>query len=208
MALVVFTGGARSGKSSAAQRLAETRASGGVDVVVVVFGRESAADPEFAARVAAHRAGRPGSWRTFEAVDARSWIEQIPADTLLVLDCLGTLMGLCMEEAYAETSRGELAHADAASLPAGFESAVAARFGVGLEWLLRRSESDGAGTIVVTNEVGEGVVPEWASGRFFRDELGRANRMLVDAADAAYLCVAGRLVELHGLDRDARWPED
>ena len=62
-------------------------------------------------------------------------------------------------------------------------------------------------TIVVTNEVGDGVVPSHTSGRLFRDLLGRCNRRLIDVADAAYLVVAGRLVPLDALTRDAAWPE-
>lgn len=206
MALVVFTGGARSGKSSAAQHLAETRAADGTDVVVVVFGRDSAEDPEFSARVRGHRSRRPDSWSTLEATDASAWTAEVPPEALVVVDCLGTLLGRAMEQAWEETGAGTLADAGADRLPAGFASAVGARFADALAWLLERDAE--AGTIVVTNEVGDGVVPEWASGRYFRDELGRANRALVDAADAAYLCVAGRLVELTARKREVRWPED
>ena len=63
-------------------------------------------------------------------------------------------------------------------------------------------------TIVVSNEVGDGLVPAYATGRLFRDLLGRANRRLIDAADSAWLVVAGRLVDLGALGHDAAWPED
>jgi len=202
MALVVFTGGVRSGKSSAALRLARTRA-GGDDVTVVAFGRKDI-DVEFAERVADHRTERPSGWTTLEAADSRGWMAQVPDDGLVVLDCLGTLVGLAMEESFEATGVGVLGDADAIALPSGFEAAVHQRLDDVLRWILSR-ECD---TIVVTNEVGDGIVPEYATGRFFRDALGRANRRIVDGADAAYLCVAGRLVDLLGLPRDARWPVD
>lgn len=205
MALVVFTGGARSGKSGAAQRLAARRAlDTGAEVVVAVFGRGEADDPEFAERIAHHQGARPPHWGTLEAADARSWTGQVPNGALLVLDCLGTLLGRAMEEAFEATGGGVLADAAADSLPAGFASAALERFSAVVDWVVSRQGD----IIVVTNETGDGIVPGYASGRFFRDELGRANRGLVDAADAAYLCVAGRAIALSTLPRDAKWPTD
>lgn len=204
MALVVFTGGARSGKSSAAQRLASARAADGAEVVVAVFGRGSADDAEFAERIARHQTQRPAGWRTLEATDSAGWPARVADDALLVVDCLGTLLGLAMEEAWALTGDGDLVAAAPDALPDGFESEVESRFGLAVAWLLGRCGD----TIVVTNEVGDGIVPAYASGRYFRDELGRANRMLVDSAEAAYLCVAGRVLDLGRLPRDAAWPHD
>lgn len=204
MALVVITGGARSGKSSAAQRLAEARARDGALVVVAAFARDDGADPEFSDRVARHRAQRPASFTTVEATDALSWTTDVPEHALLVVDCLGTLLGLAMEDAFAACGGGELGDADPLALPDGYEEEVAARFEPAVEWLAARSGD----TIVVTNEVGAGVVPEYASARYFRDLLGAANRRLVGAADAAYLAVCGRLLDLCELPGDATWPVD
>lgn len=202
MTLVVFTGGARSGKSAAAQRLAEQRVADGVRATVAVFG--ATRDAEMADRIERHRAQRPAGFSTIEATDATSWTVTVPDEHLLLVDCLGTLLGLAMEEAWEASARGTLADAEAIALPDGFEAALAERFEPTLAWLFGRRGD----TIVVTNEVGLGVVPEWASARLFRDVLGRANRALVDAADLAYLVVAGRMVGLSGLPCDARWPED
>jgi len=202
MALVVFTGGARSGKSTAALQLARTHSPDG-RVTVVVFGREDV-DPEFAGRIEGHRAQRPSSWETLEAGDSAGWLGHVPGDAFVVLDCLGTLLGLAMEEAFEALHAGALGDADAQILPEGLTDALDARFDPVVEWIATR-EGD---TVVVTNEVGDGVVPGYASGRLFRDVLGRANRRLVDRADAAYLCVAGRLVDLSDLPRHGRWPTD
>ena len=205
MALVVLTGGARSGKSSAAEKLAWSRVVAGDAVTVVAFGRVQDGDPEFAARVARHRADRPAEFSTVEATDALSWRDSVPADHVLLLDCLGTLLGRAMEEAWEACSQGAtLLDADADTLPGGFEEDVAGRLDSAVVWLLARAGDK----IVVTNEVGDGVVPAYATGRLFRDLLGRANRALVDSADGAYLALAGRLVDLAELPADARWPRD
>ena len=204
MALVVFTGGARSGKSTAAEKLALTRVADGQAVAVVVFGRAAEADPEFAARIARHRADRPAAFSTIEAADSLCWREQVAADDVVLLDCVGTLLGRAMEEAWDECARGAMLDAAAESLPDGFEAVVSRRFDEAVEWLCSR---DGD-TIVVTNEVGDGVIPSYATGRVFRDLLGRANRRLVSSADAAYLAVAGRLVDIGSLSSEAHWPQD
>jgi len=203
VALVVFTGGARSGKSTAAQSLVAMRALDGQSITVAVFGRETG-DVEYASRIAAHRGSRPAEWRTVEVVETATWPGDLDSESVLLVDCLGTLLGLAMEEAYAETAKGALGDADATTLPVGLENAIRARFDRIVDWLLERD----ADTVVVTNEVGDGIVPSFASGRLFRDLLGRANRRLVDRAEASYLCVAGRLVALDCLSREARWPND
>ena len=205
MALVVFTGGARSGKSTAAEKLALVRVADGGSVTVVVFGRAADADPEFDARIVRHRADRAASFTTIEASDALSWRESVRAGDVVLLDCLGTLLGRAMEEAWDRCGQSAtLLEAAAASLPDGFEAAVTQRLDEAVAWLCAR---DGD-TIVVTNEVGDGVVPGYATGRLFRDLLGRANRRLVDSADAAYLAVAGRMVDIGSLPPDAHWPQD
>lgn len=206
MALVVFTGGARSGKSSAATRLAQSRAMHGQDVVVAVFGREDPADPEFAERIRKHREDRPAGWTTLEVADASSWLTDVPVDAVLLVDCIGTLLGLIMEEAYAEVvgTDGDMADAPADRLPPGFERAVSTRFERMVETIAAR-EGD---TIIVTNETGAGVVPQYESARLFRDLLGRSNAYLAGVADAAYLAVCGRLVPLDEFATEVSWPED
>ena len=205
MALVVFTGGARSGKSSAAEKLALSRIAAGSAVTVVVFGRAADADPEFGARIARHRADRPADFSTIEATDALSWCESVSADDVLLLDCLGTLLGRAMEQAWDISAQGApLLDAAADALPDGFEAEATRLLDEAVAWLGSR---DGD-TIVVTNEVGDGVVPGYATGRLFRDLLGRANRRLIGLADASYLAVAGRLVDIGSLPTDANWPQD
>lgn len=196
MGLMVFTGGARSGKSAAAQHVA---AISGDPVCVAVFG--VAEDDEMAERIDKHRAGRPQGWDVVEATDSVEWTERV-CDGILVVDCLGTLLGMVMGEVLAEKGAGELV--GVATLPEGYEAEVERRFAALVGWLVRREGH----TVVVTNEVGDGVVPAYATGRVFRDVLGRANRSLVGRADRAYVVVAGRLIDLHNLTDRASWPWD
>lgn len=210
MALVVITGGARSGKSRAAEQLAASRALAGMPVTVAVFGSES--DAEMTDRIGHHRAHRPEGFATLSAEDSLSWLAEVPADALLVVDCLGTCVGRAMLEVWnARAAAGAATGAaaggdmtDAAELPAGFEAAFVAKLSAIVSAIAERPGD----TIVVTNEVGDGVVPAFATGRIFRDELGRANRALIDIADAAYFAVGGRLIDLTGAPRNIHWPAD
>lgn len=191
MALVLITGAARSGKSAAAQRLASARARAGAEVVVAVFG-SAEGDEEFAVRIERHRCERLPEFRTLEAADSRSWRKSVTDGELLVVECLGTLAGLMMRDAGPD--------ADEATL----ETVLDAGLAEFVSWVARRRGD----AIVVTNETGWGVVPAFASGRLFRDALGRANSALATVADASYLAINGRLLDLGGLSRDAKWPSE
>jgi adenosyl cobinamide kinase/adenosyl cobinamide phosphate guanylyltransferase len=206
MSLVVITGGARSGKSSAAEKLALGRQELGMHVAVAVFGHSVRNnDTEFAERIAKHQARRPDGFETLEPPPDTAWIEQAPQDSLLVVDCLGTLLGRLMEDAWQTiASQVTLNGADADTLPPGLAVACESRLDDVVQALAARKGD----TIVVTNEVGDGIVPAFATGRLFRDLLGRANHALVGHADAAYLAVAGRLIDLSELPLEATWPED
>ncbi|HEY5554161.1 MAG TPA: bifunctional adenosylcobinamide kinase/adenosylcobinamide-phosphate guanylyltransferase [Cellulomonas sp.] len=187
MSLIVLTGAVRSGKSAMAEQLAASRDR---DVVVAVAGWDG--DEEMARRIEAHRASRPGEWTTVKAGIEPAWLAGVAEDAVLVLDCLGTLVSHACYDAVGEL---EIA-------PAGAEEAVGAQVDALLRALLARAGD----TIVVTNETGWGVVPAWPSARIFRDELGRANRRLVAAADAAYLVVDGRCLDLKSLPERPAWP--
>ncbi len=196
MALVVLTGGARSGKSAVAERLAADR---GGEVVVAVFG-DGDGDEEMAERIEKHRADRSAEWRVVERPDPGELSAAAGEGALLVVDCLGTLVSQVMASEWPAGAHGTYGEPD--SVPAEYAVAVENRVGEIVEGLVVRQGD----TLVVTNEVGGGVVPAYALGRLFRDVLGRANRALVAHADAAWLVVAGRCLDLVALPRDARWP--
>jgi adenosyl cobinamide kinase/adenosyl cobinamide phosphate guanylyltransferase len=165
MALTVLLGGARSGKSALAVRRA--RAAG---AAVVFIATAEALDDEMAARIERHRAEREMSWSTLEApVDLAGALRKAPAEACAIVDCLSLWVANLIQLGHDEDELVELARA-----AAGF---AAARPGP---------------TIAVSNEVGMGVVPEYALGRRYRDALGRVNAIWAEQADEAFLVVAGR----------------
>jgi adenosylcobinamide kinase/adenosylcobinamide-phosphate guanylyltransferase len=172
MTLVVLIGGARSGKSDLALRLASEQAS-----PVVFIATAEAGDAEMAERIAEHRRDRPASWQTIEEpVALRESIEAASDKDCLVVDCLTLWTVNALERLGVAEAE---AHATAAA------GAASARHGL---------------TIAVTNEVGLGVVPDNALGRGYRDLLGRVNAIWAGVADHVFLVVAGRMLRLDKTD--------
>lgn len=197
MALVLITGGARCGKSAIAERLALSRYDAGNQVTVAVFGNPEGADVEFAERIRHHRENRPDVFKTIEAFDKRDWLDEVPETDTLLVDCLGTALSAIMaHEEWQSTPKDMIDNVAGDPIVAQFAE------------LVERIVSRRGDTIIVTNEVGDGLVPGYESGRIFRDTLGRFNRKIVARADAAYICVCGRLLPLLDLPLEARWPED
>lgn len=167
--LTVLLGGARSGKSSIAGRMASAWSEG---VTIIVTGE--ARDDEMTERIAAHRRARPPEWTTVEEpldLDG-AFTTASPAD-LVIVDCLTLWTANLMEQGVDD---GEvLARAQTAAETAAARSAP---------------------VIAITNEVGSGIVPLNPLARSYRDLLGRVNSSWVSRARASYLTVAGRLVPL------------
>ena len=171
MPLTVLTGGVRCGKSAAASAAAS---AGSVPVVFVATAEPG--DEDMAARIGRHRADRPSGWTTLEAPrDLRAAVDSVDPDVTLVIDCLGLWVTNRMLD----------------EPPAACNELVAEAAGLAQELAARPGRA-----LVVTNEVGSGVVPPTPLGRDFRDLLGLVNQAMVQAADDAYLVVAGRLLPL------------
>ncbi|WP_040161010.1 bifunctional adenosylcobinamide kinase/adenosylcobinamide-phosphate guanylyltransferase [Mobilicoccus massiliensis] len=175
--ITLVLGGVRSGKSALAERLL---AHGPARYVAPgpVPDPHDPADDEWAERVALHRRRRPASWTTLETGDVAA---VLGADGPPVLvDCLGTWLTRVVDDAavWEERERGR-------------EVVAAAR--ADLVTALRQARCD---VVLVSNEVGLGVVPATPSGRFFRDELGRLNTAVAAVADEVLLVVAGRVLDL------------
>ena len=176
--LILILGGARSGKSALAETLARQL---GRDAVLYVATAE-AGDTEMAERIARHRAQRPPTWRTLErSLDvAPAILKQAGAAAVILLDCMTLL-------------------ASNVVLAAGDDGdAAEARLQQEVDALLAASERLDATVIIVSNEVGLGLVPPYPLGRVYRDVLGRANQRLARAADHVYFLVAGLPMTLKG----------
>lgn len=177
------TGGARSGKSRFAERLAAESA-----LPVVYIATMEPLDAELEERVAHHRARRPASWQTVEAPrDPAGALAAVEPGTCVLLDCLSLWVTNRLLEHAEEPSWTDLLTLEAA-------------LGAELTTLLRCAESRRGPTILVTNEVGAGVVPDTLLGRAFRDVLGRVNQQAATAASKAWLLVSGRALALPGGD--------
>jgi adenosylcobinamide kinase/adenosylcobinamide-phosphate guanylyltransferase len=172
---VLVLGGARSGKSEQA----ELRVAGEADVTYVATGPgEEAGGPDWAARMAAHRARRPAWWRTAETTDLAGVLAGAPGT--LLIDGIGTWLAAAMDECGAWDGSAEGA------------ARLAGRIG-GLVEAWRQTR---ARVVAVSDEAGLGVVPATPAGRLFRDELGRLNQVLAAESEEAELVVAGRVVPL------------
>ncbi len=178
----LFLGGARSGKSSLAEKIA---AEAGGDAVLYVATAE-AGDAEMADRIARHQAARPGSWRTLETpfgvgpAIGETW----QGEAVVLLDCITLLVnnllpgGKGFEQVSVQVEE--------------YERLVMAE----IEALLEAVEQIEAHFLVVSNEVGMGLVPPYELGRAYRDILGRANRALAEAADEVFFLIAGIPIQI------------
>jgi adenosylcobinamide kinase / adenosylcobinamide-phosphate guanylyltransferase len=175
-------GGARSGKSHEAERRLLARTS----VTYVATGGERADDPEWRARVATHRDRRPPSWRTVETLDVAGTLTIAgPGDAVLV-DCVALWLAGRLDAARTwEADPGTPAYAE--SLSAVTRDC---------DRLVAAVASATSQVVLVSNEVGSGVVPEHASGRLYRDLLGVLNRRLAEVCDDVDIVVAGRVLRL------------
>lgn len=170
---VLVTGGVRSGKSRHAELLLD-----GVPGVRYVAPGPLVDDADWHARVRAHQARRPASWTTHETHDLAAVFAT--SDPVLV-DCLGTWLTAVIDDAGAWEQSSEQITAWLSGI---VDDGVAAM------------HSRQADAVLVTNEVGLGVVPERRSGRLFRDLLGLANQRFAAACDEVHLVVAGRVLRL------------
>ena len=163
--MILITGGARSGKSAFAEKLASE-----FDRVVYVATAQ-ALDDEMKRRIALHKKRRPSSWVTVEApFDAHKIIDGLRADCLL-FDCLTVYLSnfLCRSTDGIEEY---------------------------FRLLVEAMKNFSGRSIVVTNEVGSGIVPMNELAREFRDRQGLINQQFAAASDEVYLCACGLPLKL------------
>lgn len=170
--LTLILGGARSGKSSYAQKLAEDSGKS-----VALIATAQALDEEMSARIQKHRAERPNRWTTLEVpLNIAAHASQIKTDCV-ILDCITLLVSnLMMQHAKDDIVDEAL-----------FMQAVQKEMEE-LIMIIRRQKS---AWLIISNEVGLGLVPSYPMGRAYRDALGWANQALARSADRVVFMVAG-----------------
>jgi adenosylcobinamide kinase/adenosylcobinamide-phosphate guanylyltransferase len=162
----LILGGARSGKTTHALKLAEATTGG-----LVMIATAQALDDEMAERIARHQAERGLRWRTLEApLDLAGALAQVRADETAVIDCLTLWVSNLM---FAEHD-----------IERETETLIAALAG--------------RDVVLVSNEVGLGIVPDNALARRFRDEAGRLNQRLAAAVERVLFIAAGLPLALKG----------
>ena len=174
--IILLLGGARSGKSHYAQQYA---LQNGEKILFVATA--TAGDEDIRLRIAKHKKDRPSNWRTLEATtEIGTQIEAHAGDAeLIIIDCITMLVNNIFSryddkqfDTIEETAR---------------EKAVVAE----IEQLQKCFKKLDASFLIISNEVGLGLVPDNRMGRLYRDILGRANQMLAQTADEVFLLVAG-----------------
>ncbi len=177
--IILITGGARSGKSAFAEKLAR---QAGPQVAYIATAEVG--DGEMAERVALHRRRRPAEWQTYEApMQAENAIDAIVAAKqaeLILFDCLTVY-----------TSNALLAQPEDAPVPLRRDSVLAA-----VDRLLEAAGRFPGVVLFVTNEVGDGIVPDNALAREYRDLAGLVNQKAAQAATEVYWVVCGLPVEI------------
>ncbi len=177
MSRTLVTGGVRSGKSRHAEGLMAS--FGRVIYATPGYPPDTDADPEWALRVQNHRDNRPASWQTIETLDLPTVLADTDAPVLI--DCLGTWLTRSMDAWDAWEQPVEEATAAAKRAIAELAAAL---------------EACTQPVVAVTNEVGWGLVPLYASGRLFSDLLGLTNQSVGAVCDEIHLVVSGKVLHL------------
>jgi len=183
--IILVTGGARSGKSAFAEKLAAEQGH-----TVGYIATAQILDKEMGYRVKLHQQRRPDSWQTYEAP---YWADKAIAEAadchkVLLFDCitlyLSNLLCLMPEDERTEEKSYDMLQEQMGKLLAA----------------ARKAASQGSTIIFVTNEVGAGIVPENKLARLYRDLSGLANQKAAAAADEVYAVMAGIPINLKKLN--------
>jgi len=173
---ILLTGGVRSGKSSFAQELALRLGES-----VLFVATAEAGDEEMRQRITEHQRSRPAHWRTLEVTThiGSHIVQESGGARVVIVDCITLLVS----NIFSQHSYQDGEQMDASLI----EREVTAE----ISELVACIRQVDASFIIVTNEVGSGLVPVSQVGRLYRDLLGKANQTLAEHADEVYLMVAG-----------------
>jgi len=184
--ITFITGGARSGKSSLAEKIA-AQLSG----KVLYIATAAPLDEEMEKRIALHKKRRPKDWKTIEEPKNISRVlnkieleDEYNEYPVILIDCLALLVSnwLPLEEAE-DIKQWDILRSNLLSE---------------IKIMLKSAKSLPQHVIIVSNEVGLGVVPEYPLGRLYRDLLGEVNQMTAEAADEVYFMVSGIPMKIKG----------
>ena len=181
--LILITGGARSGKSTYAEKRARD-----IGERILYIATAVVCDDEMKERVRRHRLRRPDSWTVLEGF--RSFDITLPealkGRDAVLLDCITNMVsGIMLQKAMDWDS---LSTKDMIEAERDVDTEV--------DKLLNVIRNEEIPFVLVTNELGMGVVPPYVLGRAMQDIAGRTNQKLAKAADEVFLCVSGIPVKI------------
>ncbi len=193
--LILVLGGARSGKSTFAEQLARRS-----ERSVAFIATATAGDDDMRARITRHQAARPQSWHTIEEPRdlARAVRAAAEVADVLLLDCITLWVANWLFAQEGISDDGAVSERYYAGALAQIDELLAAFHTLDAQKTL----------VVVTNEVGLGIVPSYTLGCIYRDVLGLVNQRLAAASDRVYLMVAGLGVDIKRLHEEAALYED
>ena len=173
---ILLIGGARSGKSRFAQELALKS-----DKLVLFVATAEASDEEMRYRIEQHQKARPSAWNTLEVTThiGKKIVQEIGEAQVVIIDCITLLVN----NVFGQYSHENTEQIDAHLIEKKLISEISE--------LVECINQVNTSFVIVTNEVGTGLVPANKVGRLYRDLLGKANQILAQRADEIYLMVAG-----------------
>ncbi len=181
--LILVTGGARSGKSTFAEDMVRK-----LGEKVIYIATSTACDDEMRERIKRHRQQRPAGWLTVEAYKDMDLQlkDRLRGMEAVLLDCITIMVSNIMLEKAMDWEG--ISTEEINKVEAGVK--------IEIEKLINTAKEASIPFVIVTNELGMGVVPPYELGRAIRDMAGRANQMLAKAAEEVYLCVSGIPVKI------------
>ncbi len=185
--MILITGGARSGKSNVAEKLAYQFA--GQQGNVLYIATSLLLDDETERRVAIHRKQRPCHWHTYEGYRNLGTLinEKAPGYQVILLECITTMLSNLLFDYAANKPIETLCFAT-----------LEKKVNWQLDQLLTACHTSQCHVIIVTNELGLGIVPENRLARHFRDIAGRANQKLAECAETVHFVVSGIDIKIKG----------
>jgi adenosylcobinamide kinase/adenosylcobinamide-phosphate guanylyltransferase len=184
--LILVLGGARSGKSSFAEEIVAKL--GGLDVTYLAT--SEVRDQEMKQRVQLHRCSRPREWTTIEEPKSISEVlANLKQGAVVLLDCLTLLISnLLLEEQELGEDEYDFSEKDK-------EEVIVEE----IEKIIAEVRKRNLTLVIVSNEVGQGLVPPYKLGRVYRDIVGRANQLVASEADEVYITYVGLPIEIKEL---------
>ncbi len=172
--IILITGGARSGKSNFAIKLAN-ESKGKIAFIATAF----AGDDEMKRRIMLHKESRPQEWTTVEEpLNLSKAIESVHDHDVIIIDCITLYLSNLISD----------------------DGLIDEKFMLGEVGKMMESARKFNGTIIIiSNELGMGIVPENRMAREFRDIAGRANQIIAESADKVYVCFSGIPVQIKGV---------